>query len=56
MCRACSEPMRHPFGNHASHINLWDTWFPNYPAYFGQPENGDRCVLPGVWLLCVFHS
>jgi hypothetical protein len=31
-------------------------WLPNCPAYFGQPKNGDRYVLSGVWLLCGFHS
>jgi hypothetical protein len=51
-CRTCSEPMCHPFGNDASHINLWDAWFPNYPAYFRQPKNDDRCVLSSV-CLCV---
>jgi hypothetical protein len=52
LCRTCNEHMRHPFGNDASHINLWDAWFLNYLAHFGQPENGDRCVLSGV-CLCV---
>jgi hypothetical protein len=62
-CTTCSEPMCHPFENDASHINLWDVWFPNYPAYFGQSQNydcyilSDDCyILSGVWLLCVFHS
>jgi hypothetical protein len=55
-CRTFSDPMRHPFRNNASHINLWDAWFPNCPSYFGQPENDDRYVLSGAWLLGVFHS
>ena len=54
-CRTCtcSEFMRHPFGNDASHLNLWDAWFSNCPAYFEQPENDDHCVLSGV-CLCVY--
>jgi hypothetical protein len=48
--RTCSELIHHSFGNDASHMNLWDAWFPNCPAYFGQPENDDRCVLSGVYL------
>jgi hypothetical protein len=44
--------MRHSFGNDASHINLGDACFSNCPVYFGQPENGDCCVLSGV-CLCV---
>jgi hypothetical protein len=51
-CRTCSEPMCHPFGNDASHINLWDAWFPNCAVYFGRHENGDRYVVSGV-CLCV---
>jgi hypothetical protein len=51
MCRMCSEPMYHPFGNDASHMNLWDAWFSNCLAYFGQSENGDCCVLSGVCLV-----
>jgi hypothetical protein len=42
--------MRHSFGNDASQMNLCDVWFLNCPAYFEQPENGDRCVLSGVYL------
>jgi hypothetical protein len=56
-CRTCtyrtwSEPMHHPFGNDASHMNLCDAWFLNCPAYFGQPENDNYCVLSDV-CLCV---
>jgi hypothetical protein len=36
-----SEPMSHPFRNDAPYIKLWGASFLNYPAYFGQPENGD---------------
>jgi hypothetical protein len=25
-----------------------DVWFPNYPAYFGEPKNGDDCMLSDV--------
>jgi hypothetical protein len=53
-CRTCSEPMRHPFGNDTSNMNLWDEWFPCCPAYFGQPENGDRCMLSDVCLCVCF--
>jgi hypothetical protein len=51
-CRTFSEPMHHPFRNDASHMNLWDVWLLNCLAYFGQPENDDRCILSGV-CLCV---
>jgi hypothetical protein len=51
-CRTYSEPMCYPFGNDASHMNLWDPRFLNCPAYFGQRENDDRCMLSGV-CLCV---
>jgi hypothetical protein len=53
-CRTCSKPMRHLFRNDASHMNLWDVWFPNCSLYFGQPENRDHCVLSGVSLVCFF--
>jgi hypothetical protein len=46
--------MHHPFGNDASHMNLWDAWFLNYPMYFGQSENDDRCMLSGVCLCMSF--
>jgi hypothetical protein len=46
--------MRHLFRNDVSHMNLWDAWFPNCPAYFGQPENDDRCLLSGVYLYVSF--
>jgi hypothetical protein len=52
MCRIYSEHIRHPFWNDASHMNLRDAWFSNYPAYFGQPENAERYMLSGV-CLCV---
>jgi hypothetical protein len=51
-CRICSKLMCHLFGNDASHMNLWDVWFPNCLAYFRQPKNGNRCVLSSV-CLCV---
>jgi hypothetical protein len=44
--------MRHPFGNEASHMNLWDAWILNCPAYFRHPKNDDCCVLFNV-CLCV---
>jgi hypothetical protein len=53
-CRTCSKPMCYPFGNDASRMNLWHAWFLNYPAYFGQPENGDCCVLSDVYLCVSF--
>jgi hypothetical protein len=52
-CRTCSEHMRHIVRNDASHINLSDTWFPNCLAYFGQPDNDDRCVLSCVFFVCL---
>jgi hypothetical protein len=55
-CGMCSEPMHHLFGNDVSYINLYDAWLLSCLAYFGQPENGDRCVLSGVWLWYFFHS
>jgi hypothetical protein len=48
-----SEPMRHPFGNDAHQIKLWGASFSNYPAHFGQPENGDQRVLSGYTSFCV---
>jgi hypothetical protein len=49
--------MHNSFENDATHINLWGAWFPNFPMFFGQPENGDRCALSGfltlVYLLFV---
>jgi hypothetical protein len=59
-CRTCtcmtySEPMCHPFVNDASHMNLWDAWFPNCPAYFGHQRMATVvCYL--VSIFCVFHS
>jgi hypothetical protein len=52
-CRTCNEQMCHPFGNDESHMN-WDAWFLNCPTYFGQPENGDYCMLSGVYLSVSF--
>jgi hypothetical protein len=48
-----SELMRHQFKNDALHIKLWGASFPNYPAYFGQPENGDQRVLSGYASSCI---
>jgi hypothetical protein len=45
--------MYHPFENDAPHIKLWGASFPNCPAYFGQPENGNSRVLSGYTSSCV---
>jgi hypothetical protein len=29
-------------------MNLTIAWFPNCPAFFGQPENDDCCMLSGL--------
>jgi hypothetical protein len=53
-CRTCSKPMHYLFRNDASHINMWDAWFPNCPVYFGHLEHDDCCMLSGVWFCVSF--
>jgi hypothetical protein len=57
-CMTCSKPMHHPFGNDASHMNLWDAWFLNCLAYFRKLQNGDRCMLSDLYIffVCDFSS